>query len=227
MIIKLATFNIRAGKGAADVFDRTRVCKKIPEIKADVVALQEVDKGLKRSCYMDEPTHIGQMTHMHSVFAKAIDFEGGKYGVAMLSNEVPIATRTVPLPGSEEKRVLLICEYKDYVVCCAHLSLVHEDRMSSIEIIESELCGHYNKPVFLMGDFNTKPDSAEIIRFEEKFKILSDMAKPTFPSTCLEICIDYILLLRECEDKVEIIETYTDDDNEASDHVYVSVKVSW
>ncbi len=63
------------------------------------------------------------MTGMHARFCRAIDYDGGGYGVGLLSRDEPLAVRRIPLPGREEARVLLMAEFPGYVVCVTHLSL--------------------------------------------------------------------------------------------------------
>lgn len=224
-MIKLASFNIRAGMGMDGIFNIERVTKKISSIPADFIALQEVDNGLSRSQRLDEAKIFAEATSMHYEFAKAIDFDGGEYGIALLSKSKPISTERIPLPGREEVRVLLICEFENVVVCCTHLSLTEEDQITSVEIIKKALVGKYNKPVFIMGDFNALPTSCVLDSFKESFNIISDTTKFTFPAVKPEICIDYILQLKDKNFPVKVIQTYTDDDTQSSDHLYVLASV--
>lgn len=224
-MIKLASFNIRAGMGMDGIFNIERVTKKITSIPADFIALQEVDNGLSRSQRLDEAKIFSDATNMHYEFAKAIDFDGGEYGVALLSKVKPIATKRIPLPGSEEKRVLLICEFENAVVCCTHFSLTEEDRIKSVEILKAELCGKYNKPTFVMGDLNSTPDSKVIELLQQSFDVVSDSSIYTFPANAPKICIDYILQLKNPEIDTKVFDTYIDNDTEASDHLYISAEV--
>lgn len=224
-MIKLASFNIRAGMGMDGIFNVERVTKKISSIPADFIALQEVDKGLSRSQKLDEAKIFAEATNMHYEFAKSIDFDGGEYGIALLSKTKPISTERIPLPGREEVRVFLICEFEDVVVCCTHLSLVEEDQITSVGIIKKALCGKYNKPVFLMGDFNAQPTSCVLESFKESFNIISDTTKFTFPAVKPEICIDYILQLKAANFDTNAIEAFTDNDTQSSDHLYISAEI--
>ena len=91
---------------------------------------------------------------MFGTYNASIDFQGGKYGIGILTKEKPVKTTSVSLPGREEKRSFLLVEMKDYVFCCTHLSLTEEDRMTSVEIINKITAAYKPKPVFLCGDFN-------------------------------------------------------------------------
>src|SRR5690606_14126261 len=51
----------------------------------DLVALQEVDKGTTRSGGIDQTAELSTRTGLTGYFAKAREFQGGDYGVAILS----------------------------------------------------------------------------------------------------------------------------------------------
>lgn len=222
---KLATFNIRAGMGMDGNFDIKRVSDKVSTIVADFIALQEVDKYLSRSNRIDEAQTIAEAANMYYEFAKAIDYDGGEYGVALLSKEKPMNVEKIPLPGREEARMLLICEFENIVVCCTHLSLTEADQIASVEVIKKALSNKYDKPIFIMGDFNAQSFSCVIKAFEESFDIISCTTKSTFPANKPEICIDYIMQLKDKRFDVKVSDEYVDNDREASDHLYVSVSV--
>lgn len=224
-MIKLASFNIRAGMGMDGIFNIERLTKKLSSIPADFIALQEVDKGISRSQRLDEAKIFAEAIDMHYEFAKAIEFDGGEYGIALLSKAKPLSVSKFPLPGREEVRVLLVCEFENIVVCCTHLSLTEQDQITSVEIIKKVLIGKYNKPVFLMGDFNAQPASCVLESFRESFNIISDTTRFTFPSAKPEICIDYILQLKDSNFDIKDVDTYTDSDTISSDHLYVSVEI--
>ena len=74
---------------------------------------------------------------MHACFAPAIDFDGCKYGIGLLSKKAPIHLQTMALPGREEARTLILAEFEDYIYCCTHLSLTEEDRMKSLDFLKA------------------------------------------------------------------------------------------
>ena len=123
-------------------------------------------------------------------YAPAIDLEGGKYGIGILSRERPISIRQYALPGTEEARTLLVAEFDDFVFASTHLSLTEADRIASISIIE-EAAKKSGKPFVVAGDLNDKPDSPFIRQFEEKFQICSGKQK-SWPADKPTECLDYI-----------------------------------
>ena len=77
----------------------------------DIVALQEVDVHTKRSgTGLNQAAYLAQKTGLHYFFAKAINYEGGGYGVALLSKYPFLDTVTFLLPNepgvTAEQRVL-------------------------------------------------------------------------------------------------------------------------
>ena len=79
------TYNIHVGVGMDKQLDLQRIADVILKEKPDLVGLQEVDRGVKRTQGIDEIVKLAQMTHMEYAFAHNLDFQGGQYGVAILS----------------------------------------------------------------------------------------------------------------------------------------------
>lgn len=193
--IKLASYNIRNCNGMDKTRSYIRVGEVIHSFGADAISLQEVDLGTGRNEGDDITAILAEKTGKVPTFAKAIDIDGGWYGVAMLTSELPKHTKYVPLPGREEQRVLLMAELSDYIYCCTHLSLVEEDRLASIDIINKEVeafAKGTGKPVFISGDWNDRPGSATINKISETFEILTDNSVFTFPADEPDRTIDFI-----------------------------------
>ena len=135
--IQVMSYNVRHCAGMDMVLDYDRTATVISEQQPDVVALQELDSMTGRSGYHDQLGELAIHTGYYPVFGSAIDFDGGKYGVGILSREQPLSTKRIPLPG-EEPRVLLVVELKDYVLACTHLDLEEEQRLASVPLIVEE-----------------------------------------------------------------------------------------
>lgn len=148
--LRLMSYNIRHGAGLDGRLDFERIAEVIKREHPDVVALQEVDSVTRRTGGRDLLGELGASTGMQHLYAPAIAFEGGKYGIGLLCRKKPLAMRKISLPGREEPRMLLIAEFEDYVFCCTHFSLTEEDQMSSVEKI-GKLLENEKKPVFLEG----------------------------------------------------------------------------
>lgn len=102
--LKFMSYNIRNGRGIDNVQDLGRVAEIINRTAPDIVALQELDSVTGRMAGRFIPGELGEMTGMHARFCRAIDYDGGAYGVGLLSRDEPLAVRRIPLPGREESR---------------------------------------------------------------------------------------------------------------------------
>ncbi len=194
------SYNAHNGIGMDGVTDYGRIAQIIAQQKPDVVGLQELDSITGRSKGLNVLKEIASEALMHWSFAGAIDYDGGKYGIGILSKQKPLKTHSVALPGRDERRTALIAEFEDYIFCNTHLSLNSEDRLSSIDILQKEL-SKYSKPVFLVGDINAEPDSPELKKLQESFTLISKPKQMTYPADSAEVCIDYIMGLTKSADQ--------------------------
>lgn len=190
--VRIMSYNIHHGEGLDGRLDFGRIGRVIGQVKPDIVALQEVDSATQRIAGKDLLHELGDEVLMHRTYAPAISYQGGKYGIGILSKEKPLNFRSLPLPGKEEKRVLLMAEFEKYIFCCTHFSLTREDQLESVSMLERELAG-VEKPVFLAGDLNALPDSPVIGALKEKFVILTNTKEKTFPADKPSECLDYVL----------------------------------
>lgn len=89
--------------------DIERIAGVINGVKPDVVALQEVDRNTKRSGSRDLAGELAQATGMEVAFGKAMDHQGGEYGVAVLVRgriEKSRVHRIGNSPGHEPRVIL-------------------------------------------------------------------------------------------------------------------------
>jgi len=69
-----------------NVYDLTRTAKQIVALNPDLIALQEVDNNTQRHPGDDQTALLSVMTNLqYYVFAKQRNFQGGGFGVAILS----------------------------------------------------------------------------------------------------------------------------------------------
>jgi len=223
--IKILSYNVRNARGMDEVTDYDRVARVIKRIDADCVAIQELDSATVRSNGVVVLEELARRTGMYASYSKSIDYQGGGYGVGVLTKEKPIRKEIVSLPGSEEKRSLLLVELPEYVIGSTHWSLRQPDRLASADTINNLLQGFTSKPVFLAGDLNAVPASEEIGRLSKKWTILNDTTRPTIPVTNPTRCIDYVLMRNNPLFSVKTIDTKVENEPVASDHLPVWVSV--
>lgn len=222
--LKLMTYNIKNANGMDDVCDFQRVANVINNASPDVVAIQEVDSMTNRSGQKYVLGEIAERTQMHAYFAPAIDYDGGKYGIGLLTRQVPVRLQTIPLPGREEARALILAEFEDYIYCCTHMSLTEEDRMESLKIVKS-FTTPYKKPLFLAGDMNAEPESDFIKELQKDFQILSNPKQHTYPAPEPKETIDYIATLKSNVNGFALISARVLNEPMASDHRPILVEL--
>jgi endonuclease/exonuclease/phosphatase family metal-dependent hydrolase len=223
------SYNVRNCTGLDGKTDYQRIANIIKNANCEAVAIQELDSMTTRYEGQDMLKNLAELTGMYPTFAPSIDYQGGKYGIGMLTKEKPLSHRRVALPCRSEPRSLLIVELEDYYYCCTHLSLHAEDRETSIGIIIDEL-SKLDKPVMIAGDFNAEPEEESMKMMAEKFAIFKKDAAPyTFPADKPDIEIDYICLLKSGKvSKFEVLEHSIIDAPVESDHrpIVAEVKIN-
>lgn len=161
------------------------ILKVMRDSRADVILVQEVDVGAERSGRTDQARLLGEGLGFHYRFAPAIDFQGGKYGIALLSRWPILEHRVVPLflpdygkshpewgiagEGLEEQRVALVARVdvpgRPLTVINTHLGLSqHQRRIQTAQLaalIEEQL-QLPGRSVVLGGDLNCEPDAREL-----------------------------------------------------------------
>ena len=195
--VRLMSYNVRNGIGMDGRRDLHRVAEVINAVAPDVVALQELDSMTARSGNRDILAELAALTGMTPVYAPAIDFDGGRYGIGILTRTPPSAIVRRSLPGREEERALVAVEFPGYVFACTHLSLTEADRMLSVSVINDVASQVVGKPFFLAGDFNAEPAEPFIRVISDRYDILTDTTVRTFPADEPEITIDYIVQLKK------------------------------
>ncbi|MDC1142870.1 endonuclease/exonuclease/phosphatase family protein, partial [Planctomycetota bacterium] len=85
--MRLLTYNIHKGIGGRDRRYRLRrIIDVIADAHADIVCLQEVDCGVRRSKYQDQPEVLGhELGFSHVAFQLNHAIKGGGYGNCILS----------------------------------------------------------------------------------------------------------------------------------------------
>lgn len=221
----LASYNVRHGEDEKGEINLEAQANALKTMNADFIALQEIDSCATRSGKIDEAKIFGKLMGMHYAFADAIPFQGGKYGVALLSKEKPRSITKIPMPNERESRVLLVVEFERCVVACTHLPLSHESRMEAARIMKEE-AQSWVKPFFIMGDWNDTPDS-ELLQFlGEEFRMLSNTSEFTFPSGKPKECIDYIATRKSLTDEVKVESAFVGEFPVESDHRPVCVRLT-
>jgi endonuclease/exonuclease/phosphatase family metal-dependent hydrolase len=220
--LRILTYNIRHGEGMDHVIDLERVAQLINELQADVVALQEVDSVVERTGGVDQTRVLAELTGMHSAFGAFFDYQGGRYGMALLSKYAITSYANHWLPEGTEPRTGLAARIRlgdsreEIIVVGIHLYRTPEQRYAQasglVEIYRDE-----TTPVILAGDFNSLPDSEVLDLLQQYWTIPEKGAdRLTYPSDVPDREIDYIMY--RPADRFEVIEHRVIDEPLVSDH---------
>lgn len=198
----VATYNIRHGRGADEQLDLARTARAIAALGADIVALQEVDRGVERSAGLDEPDSLARTLGFDQAFASFFPYQGGEYGMAILSRFPIRRSASIRLPDGNEPRVALLAEVEvpgggTVAVVNVHFDWVADDafRFAQVQALAAVL-DTLSLPIVLLGDFNDVPESRTMQFWLQRF---TAAVKPTedrftFSSVAPVKEIDHILL---------------------------------
>lgn len=203
--LRILTYNIHAGRDAAGKDNLERVAAVIASSRAGIVLLQEVDRNTTRSGKVDQLAELMRLTGMHGRFGKSLDYQGGEYGIAILSRWPITASEVVPLRveppqeragGSREPRIAFIVVTKTLRIANTHLDASREEgyRLQEVPQVLAAARGS-----ILGGDFNANPDSAvhEVVVRAGLRDAWSECGRGegmTYPATPPQKRIDYLFL---------------------------------
>lgn len=222
--LKVMTYNIRNGNGMDKVRSYERIADVILKQDPDVVAIQELDSMTKRSNQTYVLGEVAKLTRMHDYYGPAINYSGGKYGVGILSKKQPLKVSQHPLPGRGEKRTFLMAEFEDYIFCCTHLALTEEDRMLSLNIIDS-IAACQTKPFIIAGDMNAEPGSDFVNHLKKNYHIFNNLKQATWPAPEPKQTIDYIAMWKPTSEGFANVATWVVDEPVTSDHRPIMSKI--
>jgi len=170
-------YNIHAGRDAAGVDNLAGVAALVRDLRADLVLLQEVDRGTRRSGNVDQPAVLAARTGFHVAYGSALDYDGGKYGVAILSRwpitfdtlfHLPVHPPQTRAGGSREPRGALRADiatpWGSLTIFNTHIDASAADtwRIQEARGVAALVTAARARRsrVLLGGDLNSTPESA-------------------------------------------------------------------
>ncbi len=233
---RVMSYNIHHGAGLDGKVDFQRIADLIKREQADIVALQEVDKGARRTEGRDCPAELAALTGMTCVFSNNFHFQGGEYGNAVLTR-FPVkrwTNRHYQMPRPDEQRgllqVVLDVHGCELVFLDTHVDYRSDDtgRLGNVaEILEvTQACR--GRPVILCGDFNDTPGSRMHQKLAQAFTDTWTVAGAgdgfTIPAEKPAKRIDFIWLSKGSA--VQPVKAWVPE-TRASDHLPVVVEFGW
>ena len=177
IIFRVMTYNIHHGEGLDGKVDLLRIAQLIKREGVDIVALQEVDKGVERTQRRDFPTELAALTGMTCIFSNNFNYQGGEYGNAVLT-KFPVVRWTnthyeMLRPGEQRGILELILNVhgRELAFLNTHIDYRPEDVERWLNCSEIEVIQQRNRklPTIMCGDFNDTPNSRVCKRIAERF----------------------------------------------------------
>lgn len=168
--IRVMSYNIHHAEGIDGKLDVERIARVILDAKADLVGLQEVERGVERTQRRDLPAELAKLTGLTAHFDKNIPHQGGEYGNAVLSR-YPIRqaknTHLKSFANGEQRGVQqLVLDIAGREVLFLNTHLDHRrdpaEREHSATELQAIVAAAGSKPVILVGDFNAPPEAKSI-----------------------------------------------------------------
>lgn len=231
--LRVLTYNIHHGEGNDGIFDLVRIAEVVKSSRADLVALQEVDRGTERASGVNQLAALERLTGLHGKFGKTMDYLGGDYGVAVLSRWPIAGAQDHPLPGTpdREPRTALTVHVRAgengplLHFTCTHFDQGREEQNRLAQAASlNELETHDDQPAILAGDFNSRSDT-EVMKTLEARWMNAFAADPSLASDGRPRRGDYVLF--RPVDRWRVLETRIIDERIASDHRPVLVVLEW
>lgn len=241
--LRVMSYNVHGCVGMDGRLAPERIARVIARQAPDVVALQELDVGRRRSGGRDQAHVIAALLEMDHRFHAAIHVEEEKYGDAILTRLPVLAHRSglLPGPGGRRRRVeprgalwvTLDVDGCAVQVINTHLGLLADERRAQVAaLLSTRWLAHPDctGPTILCGDLNATPRSPPLKRLGESF-VDARAAVPgpnrgaTFPTRGPTLAIDHVLVRGDV--RVERTDVPRSElDRLASDHLPLVVDLS-
>lgn len=173
--LRVMSYNLHHGEGLDGKLDLERIAKVIVDAKADLVGLQEVDRGVARTQKRDLPAELAKLTGLPVVFENNHPYQGGEYGNAILSRYPIVRSKNTHyqmLRAGEQRGVLQVVidvGGREVLFLNTHLDYRPDDaeRRLNVGELKAIVAAAGPRPVVLVGDFNATPESRTIALLRE------------------------------------------------------------
>lgn len=206
--LRLMTWNIHHGEGIDGQLDLERIAAVITDQAVDLVALQEVDKGVERTARRDLPGELAALTGMTALFSNNFSYQGGEYGNAILSR-LPVTSWTnthleMLRPGEQRGVLQATVDWHGTPLrfLSTHIDYRRDDaeRLANVAQFQQLAARSATRFFVIAGDFNDFPDSrtyrgmSEV--FTEAWATVGQGDGFTFSSDRPRSRIDYLWVMR-------------------------------
>lgn len=221
MELRVLSYNIKRGLGNDNQTDISRAAALIRRVSADLVLLQEIDKGVRRSGRVDQMRVLAELTGLNARFGAFMPYQGGDYGIGLMSRYPILKSDNHVLPEGAEPRTAVDARLRlpngdELLLCSVHLYRTEEQRLAQARALV-ELYRGTRIPMIVGGDFNSRPGSS-VMDLVERHWINTDKGEDRFTmsATNPRSEIDYILY--RPASRFEVISIDVLDEPVVSDH---------
>jgi endonuclease/exonuclease/phosphatase family metal-dependent hydrolase len=141
---------------------------ELQAMQADVMGLQEVDSRARRSGFTDQAPALAKALAAHYVFAASIKWDGGDYGLALLSRWplVEVRRHRLELASYGEPRIVL-----EVTVCARgrplrlfnhHAAVGRRSREVGLAQVRALVAPHVGRGTVVLGDLNDVPSASNV-----------------------------------------------------------------
>jgi endonuclease/exonuclease/phosphatase family metal-dependent hydrolase len=233
--LRVLSLNLRHGTslcGEPSLEDQSDLLgRSLSTESPNVVLLQECDRWTERSGKVDQPGHIASQLGMSLHFCANLDYQGGQYGTAILTDlgtqesfhhllPMTVSGQRTHIDGTvhkPERRGLTGLRTRDgLLVICVHASIWEEERLLMMRELRHFVDRHRG-PLVIGGDFNTDEEAEYRLLGEDLTDTLRAGGQATFPAGAPLARIDRIFTRGLDVAGTGVVETHV------SDHYLVRV----
>ena len=180
--IRVMTYNVHGCVGMDGKLAPERIARVIARHAPDIVALQELDVGRRRSNGVDQAELIARHLDMEQIFSASLHIEEGRYGNAILTHLPMRLIKAEALPSGPARRPLeprgalwVAIEAGEFEiqVLNTHLGLspgerkAQADALAGPDWLADPAC---RDPVLLCGDLNALPNAPACRRLGQRLR---------------------------------------------------------
>ena len=226
--LRVLAYNIHHAEGMDEVVDVERVAALIESLDPDLVALQEIDSVTARTGAVDQAAELGRLTGLAHIFGSFMPYDGGSYGMAVLSRWPIEGSRNLRLPDGDEPRTALSATVvsprtgQRVRFVGIHFYRSEDERLAQAVRLEAYLESD-TIPTILAGDFNSTPGSNVMDLLQKSWAVVDKGDdRLTYSSFDPVREIDFVLF--RPQDRFAVLNQWLVDEPVASDHRPVFVE---
>jgi endonuclease/exonuclease/phosphatase family metal-dependent hydrolase len=166
--LRVVTYNVHYCRGLDGRFAPERIARVLHDLDADIIALQELDSGRRRSRGEDQLAYLADKLGMHACFCPSIELGTERYGHGLLSRHPIEIRRRGRLPDGGRRRIeprdamAAATTFFDHEIMLfgTHLGLAPSERAAQIDfLLERDWLGGvtFHQPAMFLGDLNLTP----------------------------------------------------------------------